>query len=128
MKCRLYPDAMFADKPDHTMLKFDATFPGDQSIPCAPQPADLFCLLSISNSELQIGVSYLYIWAACRILEISQPGSLLIYVGDISGIFQNTITTISCMSPSKRRAGKTPASVVLTFGILEIFRSTKIQG
>jgi hypothetical protein len=49
------------------------------------------------------------------------------YVGDISEFFQNTTTTTCCMAPAKRRAGKTPASVLLTFGILEIFRSAQIQ-
>jgi hypothetical protein len=50
------------------------------------------------------------------------------YVGGISGISQNTITTTSCMAPSKRRTVKTPTLVVIIFGILEILRSAEIQG
>jgi hypothetical protein len=49
------------------------------------------------------------------------------YVGDISGIFQNTITPTCCMAPSKRRTVKKPSLVVLTFGIFEILRSVRIQ-
>jgi len=49
------------------------------------------------------------------------------YVGDISVFFQNTNTTICCMTPSKRSTGKIPALVALTFGILETFRSASVQ-
>ena len=58
---------------------------------------------------------------------ICQPGSLLMYVGDISRIFINTTTTISCMSQSKWRPAKTSILVVLAFGILEVFRSVQTQ-
>jgi hypothetical protein len=49
------------------------------------------------------------------------------YVGDTSVFFQNTITPTCCMAPARRRTVKTPSSVVLTFGILEIFREVQIQ-
>ena len=48
---------------------------------------------------------------------LRQLFSGLMYVGDISGIFQNTITPTCCMAPSKRRIGKTPSLAVLIFGI-----------
>jgi hypothetical protein len=48
-------------------------------------------------------------------------------VGDISGFFQNSITTTCCMAPAKRRTVIKPALVVFTFGILKIFKSALNQ-